>query len=110
MGVVLMLEQQIKEADKIDLAPWGYAPGMTLFYCSDCRGDDPSQGHRYATRCVTHALEARMKDIRALEPAEALQEDDYIPPPCYASKLLRIMFFGAVISAGFFLIAMTKMG
>lgn len=54
----------------IDLAPWGYAPGNTFIYCTDCTnqfGQHPVLAHRHSTRCTEHALKARLDDIRAAE-------------------------------------------
>lgn len=57
--------------DKIDLAPWGNAPGNYFFTCLDCEKIEPLDslhfGHRHSTRCTRHALEARLRDIRAHE-------------------------------------------
>lgn len=55
--------------DKIDLAPWGYAPGDQLVTCTDCAKSEPLDSlhflHRHAFRCAKHALEARRSDIQA---------------------------------------------
>ena len=83
----------INEADKIDLAPWGYAPGTGFYYCTDCQ-DGPDQGHRHNTRCAKHALEARLNDIRALD-----GDGEFTPvhsPSCQTNTLLRIMVFSAI--------------
>jgi hypothetical protein len=88
--------------EQIDLAPWGYAPGMTLFYCCDCHSDGPEQGHRHSTRCSTHALEARMRDIRMYEasPIDHDTVDVQLLKPCRSNFWIRLMFIGGVIGAG----------
>jgi hypothetical protein len=59
--------------DKIDLAPWGYAPGISIATCADCSRVKPDPedavfiGHKYAHRCAEHALIARQSVIRAYE-------------------------------------------
>jgi hypothetical protein len=52
---------------KIDLAPWGFAPGDTFVFCVDCPDGIAFQAHRHSIRCVGHALNARLADIRAAE-------------------------------------------
>lgn len=60
-------------SDKIDLAPWGYAPGTSIVSCADCARlkPDPEEavfiGHRYSHRCAEHALTARQSCIRIHE-------------------------------------------
>lgn len=57
----------------IDLTPWGYAPGTSNFYCDVCSaepyptGNWPHSGHKHSTRCMHHALEARLQHIRSSE-------------------------------------------
>lgn len=95
----------VVDTQKIDLAPWGYAPGRTLYYCCDCNNEGPEQGHRHATRCATHALEARMRDIRMLEASP--QDFDIFPPePCHSSLLLRAMVIGASAIGGILIFGM----
>lgn len=56
--------------DKIDLAPWGHAPGNYHYHCGDCStaGRDPLHfGHKHANRCAEHALAARQNAIRLHE-------------------------------------------
>ena len=58
--------------NKIDLAPWGYAPGSSIITCADCQrtksADDCLHiGHKHGYRCATHALEARQSAIRVAE-------------------------------------------
>lgn len=55
---------------KEDLAPFGYAPGSSLFYCTDCNRDDPEVGHKHATRCVQHALQFKLAQVRSGEAFE----------------------------------------
>jgi hypothetical protein len=62
---------------KIDLAPWGFAPGDTYIFCVDCPDGAPTLGHRFSIRCVEHALKARLDDIRASE-GQQIEEDDDI--------------------------------
>lgn len=52
---------------KIDLAPWGYADGDTFVFCVDCPDGVAFQAHRHSIRCVGHALNARLADMRAAE-------------------------------------------
>lgn len=61
---------------KIDLAPWGFAPGDTFVFCVDCPDGVAFQAHRHSIRCTGHALNARLADIRAAEGYQALVEDD----------------------------------
>ncbi len=64
----------VMESPEIDLTIWGYIPGSHLFYCGDCcrsphydQGNWPHKGDSRSTRCITHALDARLKDLRELE-------------------------------------------
>jgi hypothetical protein len=106
--------------DKIDLAPWGYAPGDQLVTCSDCHKIDPLDSlhflHRHATRCASHALEARHRDIRASEghlvpdPDQQLADealglikavsDRFIRQAFIASLILAPVFIGIVLLIG----------
>jgi hypothetical protein len=63
-----------KRTEPIDLAPFGYAPGSSHFYCIDCNTMSLKAGHRYSIRCQTHALEERARAY-TLPPAEILQEE-----------------------------------
>lgn len=57
----------------IDLVVWGYIPGSALFYCSDCvkrghiDGNWPHRGDSQSTRCIQHAMDARINDLRIME-------------------------------------------
>lgn len=59
--------------DAIDLTVWGYIPGSHLFYCSDCMknymvdGNWPHRGDSRSTRCIQHAMDARITDLRQQE-------------------------------------------
>jgi hypothetical protein len=57
--------------DKIDLAPWGYAPGDHPISCNDCIKECSDDSlhflHRHATRCAKHALATRQQEIRVYE-------------------------------------------
>jgi hypothetical protein len=69
----------INDANKIDLAPWGYAPGSSIITCTDCQrtgAEDRAMfiGHKHGYRCAQHALEARQSVIRA-------QEGHLVPDP-----------------------------
>lgn len=60
-------------SEKIDLRPWGYAPGNYMCICSmpECKSDDGFRnqrlgtfiGDKYSARCETCALDARKKSI-----------------------------------------------
>jgi hypothetical protein len=91
--------------DKIDLAPWGSAPGHYLFTCIDCSQDDPRDalhvGAKRASRCIRHALEVRQREIRTL------QDDHREPEELVAEAILQVyddtncraLFIGAIIIA-----------
>lgn len=83
------------EPSKIDLAPWGYAPGWSLFYCEDCCSAHPEQGHKDSTKCIRHALAARAMvipvDVIPIIPE--LQE-------CKSQLKLKIMILGSVAIGG----------
>jgi hypothetical protein len=61
------------EPPKIDLTIWGYIPGSHLFYCSQCMqsahidGNWPHKGDSRSTRCIQHAMDARLNDLREKE-------------------------------------------
>jgi hypothetical protein len=97
------------ETNKIDLAPWGYAPGDNLFNCMDCirrcyaAAETIHGGHRHSTRCVRHAMEAREHDIR-------INEGHLVPEPntdqaVYAllkdkgHDMIRTCFIGSILLA-----------
>jgi hypothetical protein len=58
---------------KIDLEPWGYIPGNKLFYCGSCMksayvdGNWPHRGDSRSTRCIQHAMDDRIADLRQRE-------------------------------------------
>lgn len=63
----------VPEPAKIDLEPWGYIPGDKLFYCGHCMqsayvdGNWPHRGDSRSTRCIQHAMDARLTDLRERE-------------------------------------------
>lgn len=73
--------------DKIDLTPWGNAPGAYFFHCGDCTKIDPRDdlhfGDQHNTRCIRHALEARQNEIRIfegnLDPIESVEVMARVP-------------------------------
>jgi hypothetical protein len=95
--------------DKIDLAPWGYAPGDTMITCSDCTKecslDDLHFLHRHATKCARHALEARQKAIRMHEglPADVDDLDTQLAlgglERASKDEFIRRAFVGSIILA-----------
>lgn len=94
--------------DKIDLAPWGYAPGNHPVSCNDCikHGSDGLHFlHRHATRCVEHALEARHRDIRASEghlvadPDQQLADEALGLIKATTDRFIRQAFIGSIIIA-----------
>jgi hypothetical protein len=97
------------EANKLDLAPWGYAPGDRLVTCSDCTRRNPLDDlhflHAHATRCVTHALEARQRDIRAQEgilvvdPDQEPQNASYTLLRVARDRFIRRAFIASLILA-----------
>lgn len=104
------MEAVTQATQKIDLAPWGYAPGDYFFTCFDCTKahplDDLHIGHKHSTRCAKHALEARQSDIRAAEgmwvpnPDQTLQDEVYGLIKPYSDKMMRILFIGSILLAG----------
>jgi hypothetical protein len=75
---------------KEDLAPFGYAPGSSLFYCTDCNRDDPEVGHKHATRCVQHALEFKLAQVRSGE-AFQLPVDVQVAVLSLRTKVLTVV-------------------
>lgn len=97
------------EASKIDLAPWGFAPGDYIFTCRDCTQeyplDDLHFGHRHATRCAKHALGARLSYIRTLEGVLTADSDQELADEALAliktvsDRWIRRAFIGSLILA-----------
>ena len=95
--------------DKIDLAPWGYAPGSHPVSCSDCIKEcsDPADSlhflHRHATRCVHHALAARQTDIRIYEMDDPLVDPEEIVAEmiveAFDDSCARVLFIGGIFAA-----------
>jgi len=95
--------------EKIDLAPWGYAPGDQLVACTDCQRIDSHDCmhflHRHATRCATHALNARQREIHALEgelvpdPDQELADAISAGIRAYSDRFVRIAFIASLMVA-----------
>lgn len=94
--------------DKIDLAPWGYAPGDHLVTCIDCNEVDPLDAlhvmHRHSTRCATHALKGRQASLRLADahyqpdPDQSLADEVYGLIRPYSDRMVRILFIGAILT------------
>jgi hypothetical protein len=79
--------------NKLDLAPWGYAPGMSLFYCTDCGSPDPEQGHAHSTRCIRHALAQRALII----PVDVVLIIPPVAPECKSNRKLKLTIFASML-------------
>ena len=103
---------------KIDLAPWGYAPGNRLITCTDCEREDPLDSlhflHTHATRCARHALKAQQQEYlarhgavlldvpdpeyqEAINALESIAQDNFIRRAFIVSIILVPTLVGAVI-------------
>ena len=92
--------------DKIDLAPWGYAPGDHPISCNDCvkecSGDSLHFLHRHATRCVRHALAARQVEIRTYEVDPVADPEEIVAEiivQAFDDSCVQILFMGAIFVA-----------
>jgi hypothetical protein len=72
-----------------DLAPFGYAPGFSHFYCIDCNDMTLTPGHQHSIRCIRHAITEKRKLEAAAPPAEVLQEE---PIACSQSSWIQRLF------------------
>lgn len=100
----------IDVATKVDLAPWGYAPGSSIVTCTDCaRIHDQEHamyvGHKHGYRCAQHALEARQSAIRAQEghlvpdPDEQLRQEIYQLIRVSRDRGIRQAFIASLVLA-----------